>query len=49
MKTVMFRIRIEPALKKKLKEAVTNGKAKNMSELVRAALANFLEEEDQNG
>lgn len=43
MKTIMFRVRIEPELKQKLEAAVNEGKAKTMSEAVRCALTEFLE------
>lgn len=38
----MFRMRIEPELKEKLHEAIRNGKAKNMSELIHRAVTEFL-------
>lgn len=44
MKTIMFRIRIEPEFKHQMQEAVRNGKAESMSDLVRKALKQFLEE-----
>jgi len=44
MKSVMFRMRIEPEFKEKLKDAVRAGKAPNISELIRRALQEFLEE-----
>ena len=43
MKTIMFRIRVEPEFKQKLEDAVRNGKATTMSELVRFAVEEFLD------
>jgi len=42
MKTVMLRLRIEPEFKEQLEEAVRNGKAASMSELIRKAVNEFL-------
>ena len=46
MKSVMFRLRIEPELKQKLEDAIRSGKAKTMSELIRKAVTVFLKEVD---
>ena len=43
MKSLMFRIRIDPEFKEEMRDAVKNGKAENMSDLVRRALEQFLE------
>ena len=38
----MLRLRVEPEFKELLQNAVREGKAKNMSELVRKSISNFL-------
>lgn len=43
MKTVMFRVRIEPEFKQRLEAAIKEGKATTMSELIRKATEKFLE------
>ena len=48
-KNIMLRIRIEQPFKERLKKAVKEGRAKNMSELSRKALEQFLEEGNING
>jgi len=45
MKSVMLRIRVEPEFKEMLQEAVKEGKADSMSELIRKAVRKFLTEE----
>jgi len=45
-KTIMFRLRIEPDFKQQIETAVKNGRAESMSELIRKAVTQFLE---QNG
>jgi len=42
MKSIMLRIRIEPEFKQQLEQAVQDGKASNMSELIRVAVKEFL-------
>jgi len=41
-KSIMLRIRVEPEFKEKLKEAVENGKAESMSQLIREAVEKLL-------
>jgi Arc/MetJ-type ribon-helix-helix transcriptional regulator len=55
MKKVMLRLRVEPEFKKKLEDAIANGRARSMSELIRCAVDRLIEEpvfrqgENQNG
>lgn len=39
----MLRIRVEPEFKEKLQKAIAEGKAENMSELIRKAVEKLLE------
>jgi len=39
-------MRIDPEFKEKLHEAIKNGKAKNMSALIRLALTDFLDKQN---
>jgi Arc/MetJ-type ribon-helix-helix transcriptional regulator len=48
LKTITLRVRIEPEFKQRLERAVNNGKAPNLSELIRAALTEFLTKEGEN-
>jgi Arc/MetJ-type ribon-helix-helix transcriptional regulator len=43
MKTIMLRIRVEPELKDKLQNAVRNGLAQSMSDLIRDSVSSLLE------
>jgi Arc/MetJ-type ribon-helix-helix transcriptional regulator len=43
MKTIMLRIRVEPEFKEQLQEAINEGKAESISQLIRAAVTKFLE------
>ena len=42
VKTIMLRIRVEPEFKQLLQNAITEGKAKTMSQLIRKAVYQFL-------
>jgi len=42
-KTVMLRVRVEPKFKQQLQNAIAEGKAESMSELIRKAVNKFLE------
>ena len=44
MKSVMLRIRVEQGFKQQLVDAIKEGKAKSMSELIRQAVERFLKE-----
>ncbi|NIN53208.1 MAG: hypothetical protein GTO23_08655 [Nitrososphaeria archaeon] len=46
MKSIMLRIRVEPEFKQQLENAVREGKAENMSQLMRKAVDRFLKEVD---
>jgi len=46
MKSIMVRIRVEPEFKQQLENAVKEGKAESMSELIRQAVEKFLKEVD---
>jgi len=46
MKTIMFRIRVEPEFKEQMQEAVKQGKATSMSELTRKAVKEFLSKKE---
>jgi Arc/MetJ-type ribon-helix-helix transcriptional regulator len=41
-KTIMLRIRVEPEFKQLLQNAIAEGKAKTMSELIRDAVKHYL-------
>jgi Arc/MetJ-type ribon-helix-helix transcriptional regulator len=43
MKTIIFRLRIEPSFKEKLQKAVAEGKAPNMSQLIRDSVEHTLQ------
>ena len=45
MKSVMLRIRVEPEFKQMLQDAVKEGKAESMSDLIRKAVRRLLESE----
>ena len=45
MKSVMLRIRVEPEFKQMLQNAVKEGKAESMSDLIRKAVRKLLEED----
>lgn len=45
MKSITIRLRVEPEFKQLLQKAIAEGKAKTMSELIRQAVAKFLESE----
>jgi len=47
MKSIVVRLRIEPEYKAKLQEAVNNGIAKTMSDLIRLAVDKFVEESEE--
>jgi predicted transcriptional regulator len=42
-KTVMLRIRVEPEFKKQLQNAIAEGKAETMSQLIRQAVKHYLQ------
>jgi len=46
-KTVMLRLRVEPEFKQQLQNAIAEGKAESMSELIRKAVNKFLETQNQ--
>jgi Arc/MetJ-type ribon-helix-helix transcriptional regulator len=41
-KSIMLRIRVEPEFKQMLQNAIAEGKAQSMSELIRKAVTKFL-------
>lgn len=43
-KSIMLRLRVEPEFKTTLENAIKEGKAENMSELIREAVLNFLQQ-----
>lgn len=45
MKSIMFRVRIEPELKERLQAAVRDGIAKSMSDVIRLGLDKLLDRE----
>ena len=45
MKSIMLRIRVEPEFKEMLENAVKEGKAESMSDLIRKAVRKLLESE----
>ena len=47
MKSVMLRIRVEPEFKEMLENAVKEGKAESMSDLIRKAVKKVLESESE--
>ena len=47
MKSIMLRLRIEPEFKQLLENAVKEGKASSMSELIRKAVEDFLSKEGE--
>lgn len=47
MKNIMLRMRVEPEFKQQLEEAVKEGKAESMSDLIRRAVKDFLSTEQE--